>query len=89
MYLTVIRFFHVLTLCVAAVTMEAPSGKVIAIIIACIFLVLLPHSEACSASKNDGKFSEFAQNNQKSWWAVGVISPRINSIKQVPFYSRK
>ena len=42
-----------LTLCLAAVTMEAPSSKVIVLIIACISLVLLPHSEACSASRND------------------------------------
>ena len=69
--------------------MEAPTGKVIFMITAIISLVLIPHSEACSASRNDGKFSEFAQNNQKDWWAVGVISPRINSIKSVPFYNRK
>ena len=69
--------------------MEAPTGKVIFMITAIISLVLIPHSEACSASRNDGKFSELTQNNKKDWWAVGVISPRINSIKSVPFYSRK
>ena len=66
--------------------MEAPTGKVIFMIIAFISLILIPHSEACSALRNDGKFSEFAQNNQK-----GVMSPGVNLTKseKVPFYSRK
>ena len=45
--------------------MEAPTGKVIVMIIAYILLVLIPSSEACSASKKEGKFLGFAQNNQK------------------------
>ena len=45
--------------------MEAPTVKVIVMIIAYISLVLIPSSEACSASRKEGKFSEFAENNQK------------------------
>ena len=53
------NFFHVLTLCPAAVTMEAPSIKVIVIIIVCISLILLPQSEACSASRNEPTITTF------------------------------
>ena len=66
--------------------MEAPTVKVIVMIIAYISLVLIPSSEAFSASRKEGKFSEFAQNNQK-----GVMSPSVNLTKseKVSFYSRK
>ena len=69
-------------------TMEAPTGKVIVMIIAYILLVLIPSSEACSASKKEGKFLEFVENNQKDWC---FMYPRVNLTKSVKvrFYSRK
>ena len=70
--------------------MEAPTVKVIVMIIAYISLVLIPSSEACSASRKEGKFLEFPENNQKNW-LYGGMSPSVNLTKseKVPFYSRK
>ena len=70
--------------------MEAPTVKVIVMIIAYISLVLIPSSEACSASRKEGKYLEFAQNNQKIG-RKGGMSQTVNLTKseKVPFYSRK
>ena len=57
--------------------MEAPSGKVIIMIIACISLVGIFPSEACSASRNEPTITTTAQPNtecvsQREYREMGV-----------------